>query len=144
MTTFSIGKLGRMTHTKVQTIRYYEQIGLMPEPQRNAGNQRIYAEADRRRLGFIRHARELGFHLDAIRSLLELTDEPERPCSEADEIARTHLAEVESRINRLEALRDELQRMLACCRGERVVDCRILETLANHSLCLHADHGAGG
>lgn len=140
MKQFSIGHLARKTGTKVQTIRYYEQIGLMPEPARNAGNQRVYDEADLQRLGFIRHARELGFHLDAIRSLLALTDEPDRSCSEADDIARAHLEEIESRILRLEALRDEMKRMILQCRGEKVVDCRILETLSDHQLCLHEIH----
>lgn len=140
MKQYSIGYLGRETSTKVQTIRYYEQIGLMKEPLRNGGNQRIYDDGDLQRLGFIRHARELGFALDAIRSLLDLTDQPQRPCAEADDIARAHLAGINSRICRLEALRDEMQRMLCQCQGEKIVDCRILETLSDHSMCLHQDH----
>ncbi len=136
----SIGTLAKRAGTKVQTIRYYEDIGLMPEPTRTAGNQRIYSEADLRRLAFIRHARELGFSLDAIRSLLELSAHPDSPCADADAVAIRHLAEVKSRIARLEALRDELERMIRNCRGGRIAECRILEVLEDHSLCAHAEH----
>ncbi len=140
MENFSIGHLVRETGTKVQTIRYYEQIGIMPKAMRTAGNQRIYSQKDLQRLGFIRHARQLGFSLKEVRSLLALSDDPGAPCLQADNIAREHLIEVESRIERLEALRRELQRMIDRCNGESVTDCRILETLANHHLCLHEDH----
>ena len=73
----TIGTLGRKTGTKVQTIRYYEQIGLIPEPGRTEGGQRRYGDAALDRLSFIRHARELGFPLQAIRDLLSLTDNPD-------------------------------------------------------------------
>ncbi len=136
----SIGDLSRRTATKVQTIRYYEQIGLMREAERSAGGQRRYAEADLERLAFIRHARELGFPLDAIRELLDLADNPKRPCEEADAIARRQLGRVERRIRRLEALRTELARMLEECSGGRVSDCRVIEVLRDHSECL-TDHG---
>lgn len=72
----SIGDLARRSGCKVQTIRYYEQIGLMPEPGRTSGNQRLYGEKQADRLAFIRHSRELGFPLEAIRELLELSDDP--------------------------------------------------------------------
>lgn len=68
----TIGKLGEAAGVKVPTIRYYEQIGLLPEPDRSAGNQRLYGQSALDRLAFIRHARELGFPLDAIRDLLSL------------------------------------------------------------------------
>ncbi len=135
----SIGDLSRRTATKVQTIRYYEQIGLMHEAERSAGGQRRYTEADLERLAFIRHARELGFPLDAVRELLDLADNPKRPCDEADAIARRQLVRVEQRIQRLEALRAELSRMLEECSGGRVSDCRVIEVLRDHSECL-ADH----
>ncbi len=139
----TIGMLARKTGTKVQTIRYYEQIGLMPEPGRTAGGQRRFDEADVDRLSFIRHARQLGFSLDAIRELLELSDHPDRPCKEANAIASRHLREVERRIARLEALRTELSRMVRLCRGGRVADCRVLQVLRDHSECL-TDHEAAG
>ena len=113
----SIGDLGRRTGTKVQTIRYYEQIGLMPEPGRTGGGQRRYGGAELDRLGFIRHARQLGFPLDAIRELLNLADRPTHTCAEADSIARRQLRQVEQRMARLEALRVELMRMIDECSG---------------------------
>ena len=132
----SIGDLSRRTATKVQTIRYYEQVGLMPEAERSDGGQRRYSESDLERLAFIRHARELGFPLDAIRELLDLADNPKRPCDEADAIARRQLVRVEQSIWRLEALRAELSRMLEECSGGRVAECRVIEVLRDHSACL--------
>jgi DNA-binding transcriptional MerR regulator len=83
---------------KVPTIRYYEQIGLFPAPPRTEGNRRTFDAADLRRLAFIRHARELGFKIDAVRALLALQDRPDQSCAAADEIARTRLADVEQRL----------------------------------------------
>ncbi len=135
----TIGNLAKRTGTKVQTIRYYEQIGLMPEPGRTEGGQRRYAEAELDRLSFIRHSRQLGFSLDVIRELLDLSDHPDRPCQEADGIARRQLKQVERRMARLEALRTELQRMVHECSGGKTADCRVLEVLRDHSECL-TDH----
>lgn len=135
----AIGDLAKRTGTKVQTIRYYEQIGLMPEPGRTEGGQRRYGEGELDRLSFIRHARQLGFSLGAIRELLDLSDNPNRPCDEADAIARRHLEEVERRMARLEALKTELERMLEECSGGRTANCRVLEVLRDHSACL-TDH----
>ena len=139
-----IGELSRRTGTKVQTIRYYEQIGLMHEAGRTAGGQRRYAPADLDRLAFIRHARQLGFPLDAIRELLSLSDEPSRSCSEVDSVARRQLHQVEQRIARLQALRKELKRMVFECDGDSVAECRVLEVLRDHSECLtdHEEIGA--
>ena len=140
----TIGALAKKTGTKVQTIRYYEQIGLMPDPGRTEGGQRRYGNADLDRLSFIRHARQLGFTLEAIRELLDLSDHPDRPCHEADAIARRQLKQVEQRLARLEALRAELKRMLHECAGGRTADCRVLEVLRDHSECLteHDEIGA--
>jgi DNA-binding transcriptional MerR regulator len=135
----TIGALAKRTGTKVQTIRYYEDIGLMPSPERTEGGQRRYGATAFDRLAFIRHARDLGFGLDAIRELLELSDRPDRPCSDVDAIARRHLEDIERRIARLETLRLELGRMLAECGAERVSDCRVLEVLRDHAECL-TDH----
>lgn len=139
----SIGVLAEETGCKVPTIRYYEKIGLMPAPIRSAGNQRRYGPAHVARLGFIRHARELGFPLDCIREILALGDKPDRSCAEVDRIAREHLAAVEARIARLTALKEELQRMVAQCGTGKVADCRVIEVLADytHDHCLHEDHG---
>jgi len=137
----TIGTLAKRTGSKVQTIRYYEQIGLMPEPERTEGGQRRYTSAAFDRLAFIRHGRDLGFSLDAIRELLDLSDTPDHPCAYVDEIAQKQLKAVEARIRRLEALRAELNRMIGACSGGAVSDCRVLEVLRDHGECL-ADHGA--
>ncbi|MDX6750710.1 helix-turn-helix domain-containing protein [Geminicoccaceae bacterium 1502E] len=139
-TGMAIGELARRTGTKVQTIRYYEQIGLLPEPLRTEGGQRRYGEAARRRLGFVRHARELGFGLEAIRELLDLAAAPGRDCAHADRIAKANLGDVRRKIARLQALEQELARMVEECRGGRVEECRVLEVLADHDLCLSPAH----
>lgn len=87
----TIGKLAAYSGCKVQTIRYYEHIGLLPPPPRSVGNHRVYGPEHVRRLAFIRHGRELGFPLDAIRELLALSDEPDQSCEEVTQIARRHL-----------------------------------------------------
>jgi DNA-binding transcriptional MerR regulator len=138
----TIGWLAARTNTKVQTIRYYEQIGLMPVPPRSQGNRRLYEEAHADRLAFIRHSRDFGFSLDAIRDLLGLVDNPDQSCVLADKVARTQLAEVNLRISRLEALRTELERMAHHCSGGVVSQCRVIEVLADHSKCLTGDHNA--
>ncbi|NND22015.1 MAG: helix-turn-helix domain-containing protein [Silicimonas sp.] len=139
----TIGSLGKKTGTKVQTIRYYEQIGLMPEPGRTEGGQRRYGDAEVDRLSFIRHARQLGFPLEAIRELLDLSDNPDRSCHEADSIARRQLKQVELRMDRLKALRTELKRMILECSGGNTADCKVLEVLRDHSECL-TDHNEIG
>ena len=137
--TVAIGDLARQSGVKVQTIRYYEQIGLLPLAIRTGGNQRRFHAATARRLSFIRHARDLGFPLDAVRKLLDLADHPDRPCADADRIAGDQLADVARRIAQLRALERELARMVAQCRGGDVADCRVIEILSDHSLCL-SDH----
>lgn len=138
----SIGKLSTATGVKVPTIRYYEQIGLLQEPIRSAGNQRAYDTASLNRLAFIRHARELGFPLEAIRELLSLSDQPGMSCEAADCIAKRQLVSVQSRIARLQSLQDELQRMVSQCAHGTVSDCKVIEVLGDHNLCLHDDHMA--
>lgn len=140
--TFSIGILSRRAGVKVPTIRYYEQVGLMPSPPRTDGQQRRYGDAEVARLNFIRHARELGFEVDAIRELLAMSAQPEESCAEVDRLARRHLAEVEQRITRLIALRTELQRMVTECGHGRVGECRVIQVLTDHGECDH-DHGGG-
>ena len=136
----TIGELARHTGTKVQTVRWYEAVGLLPPPVRTGGNQRRYDRAARDRLAFIRHARELGFALDDIRALLALKDRPEQSCERADTIARAQLRAVRQRIARLRALETELERMVLECGQGRVAECRVIEVLADHGLCLTADH----
>jgi DNA-binding transcriptional MerR regulator len=135
-----IGEAARQSGVKVPTIRYYEQIGLLPAPVRSEGNRRHYDDADLRRLVFIRHARELGFAIDAIRTLLTLQDNPSQPCATADVIAKARLAEVDQRINSLVALKAELELMVEGCSRGRVAECRVIEVLADHGKCAHARH----
>ena len=139
----AIGTLGERTGTKVQTIRYYEQIGLLPEPGRTSGGQRRYDESNLDRLAFIRHSRQLGFSLEAIRELLDLADHPNQSCADADSIAQRQLRQVQQRILRLRALEKELKRMVAECSGTRIGDCRVLEVLRDHSECLTAHQKIG-
>lgn len=128
---FPIGELARRTGVKVPTVRYYEQIGLLPSPPRTEGQQRRYDADHVTRLNFIRHARELGFEVDAIRELLAMNARPEQSCAEVDEIARRHIAEIDRRIAHLTTLRAELQRTLDECGRGRVCECRVIETLAD-------------
>lgn len=134
-----IGEAARQSGVKVPTIRYYEQIGLLPAPIRNDGNRRQYEPRDLRRLAFIRHARELGFEIGAIRALLTLQDDPAQPCATADAIAQARLTEVIQRIRSLSALKVELEAMVEGCRHGKVGECRVIEVLADHGQCLH-DH----
>lgn len=140
--TYSIGEIAKEGNCQVQTIRYYEHIGLIPAPERTAGNQRIYRQAHRDRLSFIRHSRELGFSLDQIREILALSDSPDHSCEDVDTIARSHLADVESKIKRLQGMKKELKRMIEQCAGKQVADCRIIEVLSDHSLCLQKKHAS--
>lgn len=136
----SIGELSRRAGVKVPTIRYYEQLGLMPEPDRTGANQRRYASADLDRLAFIRHARDLGFSIEAISSLLALSAHPEKPCTDADAIARDHLEEIRAKIARLRSLETELARMLDHPGCQTIGECRVIEALSDHSHCSHG-HG---
>ena len=136
----SIGEAARASGVKVPTIRYYEQIGLLPAPPRTEGNRRTYNAVDLRRLAFIRHARELGFEGAAIRTLLTLQDDPSQPCATADAIARARLIEVEQRIASLTALKAELEVMVEGCRHGRLAECRVIEVLADHGQCMHPHH----
>ena len=135
----AIGAVAKRTGLKVPTIRFYEQEGLISPPERTGCGRRLYEEKDIRRLAFIRHARALGFELDDIRSLLDLTDNPNRPCNDADRIARKHLAEVEQRLAQLMALKSELNRIVRSCAGGTASQCRVIEALADHAHC-SAEH----
>jgi DNA-binding transcriptional MerR regulator len=136
----SIGQAARQSGVKAPTIRYYEQVGLLPDAPRTQGNRRLYGEADLRRLKFIRHARELGFEMEAIRALLTLQDDPRQPCATADAIAKTRLSDVTQKIQSLLALKAELELMVEGCSHGQVGQCRVIEVLADHDQCMHAHH----
>src|SRR3984957_15101661 len=105
-----IGDLAKGTGTKVVTVRYYEQIGLLPVPSRTAANYRTYSHEHVRRLRFIRRCRDLGFTLDQIRDLLRLSARKEEDCSGVDHITAQHLTEIERKISDLKRLAKELRR----------------------------------
>ena len=132
---FSIGDVSRRAGVKVPTIRYYEQMGLISEPERSEGNQRRYGRAQLDRLMFIRHARDLGLGIEAIRELLDLSDHPTRPCADADRIAAEQLAGVRAKIARLRKLEAELERVATNCDGGTAGECYVIHALANHDLC---------
>jgi Cu(I)-responsive transcriptional regulator len=140
MKPFPIGSLAKATGVKVPTIRYYEEIGLIDPAERTDSNRRSYGPQDVTRLRFIRHARDLGFEVEAIRQLLALADDKDRPCAEVDAIARRHLVDVEERIAKLTALRDEIARMIESCAHGSIGECRVIEVLADHELCAHQRH----
>lgn len=136
----SIGEAALKSGVKVPTIRFYERIGLLPPPPRSEGNRRQFDERDLNRLSFIRHARELGFEIADIRELLQLSEEPQGSCHEADSIALRHLREIDARIERLQALHHELQRMVEECGHGKVCECRVIQILADHGKCRSEVH----
>lgn len=127
---FSIGELGRLTGCRVVTIRYYESIGILPEPERTAGGHRVYGDGHLERLAFVRKGRKLGFSLDTIRSLLLLSERrQDASCAEIDKIAVSHLAEVRGKIADLMALETVLVGALENCGRTSVVECQVLDAL---------------
>ncbi|MEP0234689.1 MAG: helix-turn-helix domain-containing protein [Parasphingorhabdus sp.] len=134
--TFSIGDLSRQTGVKVTTIRYYEQEGLISAPIRTDGNQRRFGEKDLKRLRFIKHGRDLGLPMSAIRELLDLSGHPDQPCDQADRIARDQLLSVRDRISQLRRLEAELERIANSCSGDHTIaDCDVLKAFGDHGQC---------
>ncbi|GBQ14613.1 MerR family transcriptional regulator [Swaminathania salitolerans] len=125
----SIGELARRTGVKVPTIRYYEGVGLLPTPARTEGRQRRFGVDEVARLNFIRHARELGFEVADIRELLTLSEQRERSCAEVDAIVHRHVENIDRRIEKLVALRAELQRSLDRCARGTIEECRVIKVL---------------
>ena len=126
----SIGDLAKTTATKVETIRYYERIGLLPEPERTAGNYRSYSAAHLGRLSFIRRARDLGFSIEQVRDLLGLSDQRDRSCEAVDAIAREHLAEVERKIAIFRRCAGSSDSIISQCGCGTIAECRIIEALS--------------
>lgn len=124
----SIGQLSKSTGVNVETIRYYERIGLLAPARRTGAGYRSFGEADAARLRFIKRGRELGFSIDEVRTLVELADHPGAPCADVDRLVARHLEEVRQRIADLQALAAELER-LAGCHEASVRRCRIIEAL---------------
>ncbi|MBX9847041.1 MAG: helix-turn-helix domain-containing protein [Xanthobacteraceae bacterium] len=125
-----IGDVAAATGTKVSTVRFYEQIGLLARAARTESGRRTYGQPDVLRLAFIRRGRAMGFSIDEIRSLLELSDRPDGDCAKAAVIARRHLGEVEERIRQLTRLRVELTTLAKSCDGGRAADCSVIGAIA--------------
>lgn len=124
------GELARATGCNIETIRYYEKVGLLPDPPRTAAGYRIYAAAHVARLRFIQRARELGFTLDDIRGLLGLEDGNVPTCAEVKARTDRHLADVRAKIADLGRIEAALARTAAQCTGTDVPNCPVLDTLA--------------
>lgn len=128
---FSVGELATASGCKVETVRYYEKIGLMPEPPRTTGGHRLYSLNLLKRLTFIRRSRELGFPIEQIRELLRFIDEPGHTCSEVNEMAMLHTRAVQEKIDDLKRLQKALNDMAARCKGKgyALEDCPIIDAL---------------
>ena len=131
---FGIGRLSKHTGCNIETIRYYEKIGLLPTPPRTEGGHRLYAKDYARRLGFIRRSRELGFSLDEIRALLDLADGGEYNCGEVKEITLHHLQSVKDKIRDLKKLERTLATISNECEGGIAPNCPIVEALYGRHL----------
>ena len=142
-----IGALAARTRCNIETIRFYEKIGVLPKPARTEGGHRAYARAHVERLTFIRRARELGFTLDQVRALLRLADARDVPCAEVKQLASGHLAEVRAKIAGLRAMQTALAGLVAQCeaRGDAgdLPGCPLVETLLGGA-ATGADPASGG
>lgn len=126
---YSIGQLAERTGVNLETVRYYERIGLMPTPPRTEGGHRVYDRNHLKRLGFIRRSRELGFSIEEIRALLSLVDGGDYTCAEVRDITLEHLMEVRRKIADLRRLDRSLREMAAKCTGDTVPECPIVDVL---------------
>ena len=129
MTPFTIGSLSKGTGCKIETIRYYERIGLLPKPPRSQGGHRLYEEEHLKRLTFIRRSRELGFTLHEVRGLLRLVDGGEYSCAEVKALTLDHVAEVRRKLADLRKVKRVLEEMAAECDGGEVPECPIIDAL---------------
>ncbi|HKF61133.1 MAG TPA: helix-turn-helix domain-containing protein [Dongiaceae bacterium] len=127
--TLSIGALSRRTGVNIETIRFYERIGILAKPPRSAAGHRIYSQAQLMRLGFVRRSRELGFSLDEVRRLLKLVDGGRYTCAEVKTITLDHLAEIRRKIADLRRLERTLAATAGKCRGGKVPECPVIEAL---------------
>ena len=124
-----IGEVAERSGCHPETVRYYERIGLLPAPPRTAGGYRDYRPADADRLRFISRGRELGFSLEEIRSLLGLAEDNGLSCQDVDRLARGHLLDIRNRLNDLQRMASELERVIGSCSGGERGQCAILDTL---------------
>jgi MerR family transcriptional regulator, mercuric resistance operon regulatory protein len=127
----TIGALSKRTGVNIETIRFYERVGILPKPPRSAGGHRIYSQELSLRLGFVRRSRELGFSLDEIRGLLQLVDSGRYTCAEVKAITLDHLADIRRKIADLRRLERTLADVAAKCRDGKVPNCPVIEALSN-------------
>jgi len=132
---YSIGQISKLTGVKVPTIRYYENMGLLPNAGRTAGNQRRYDRAGLDRLAFIKHGRDLGLSIEMIKDLIVLGQDTALPCEKAHQIASQHAAAIRQRIVKLQTLEAELQRIETACDAGTVGTCLVLAALNDHDMC---------
>ncbi len=124
-----IGALSRRTDCKIETIRYYERQGLLPDPPRSAGGHRIYKEDHLKRLTFIRRCRKLGFTMAQIRELLGLVDEHQYSCQDIKTLTMDHVDEIREKIGALKLLEQALLQMASECGGESIPSCPVIDAL---------------
>lgn len=124
-----IGEAAEASGCHIETIRYYERVGLLPRPARTEGGYRDYTAEQVQRMRFITRGRELGFSLDEIQSLLALAGDASLSCSDVDRLARQHLDEIRARVRELNRMARELERTIAGCEGGRRAQCTILDAL---------------
>lgn len=126
---YAIGQMSSETGVNIETIRYYERIGLMPKPDRTAGGNRQYNHEQLKRLSFIKRCRELGFSIEEIRVLLEMVDREDFTCGEVHGLTVTHLTTVQRKLADLKRLEKVLKSMASECSKGDVPDCPIIDTL---------------
>lgn len=125
----SIGELSKSSGVKIETIRYYERIQMLPAPPRTASGRRVYGPAEKRTLAFIRRSRDLGFTLEEIRALLDLGGPERASCADVHKIASAHLAKVRSKLSDLAKLEAILAVTVAQCSDGATPDCPVLDFL---------------
>lgn len=130
---FTIGVLARKTGCNIETIRYYEKVGIIPHPARSEGGHRLYGTGHLMRLAFVMKARALGFTLSEVKALLRLVDERDRPCAEVREVAASHLGDVEAKLADLQAMQAVLSDMLVGCATEQSSNCPLIERMFDGS-----------
>ncbi len=124
-------ELARLTGCNLETIRYYEKIGMIPDPPRTAAGYRIYSKGHVSRLQFILRARELGFTIEEIRGLLDLVDGGNQTCAEVKERTERHLGDVRTKIADLKRIENVLASTAARCTGDDAPECPVLEALSS-------------
>jgi Cu(I)-responsive transcriptional regulator len=127
----AIGQLAKHTGVSAKTIRYYEETGLLPPAERASNGYRVYGERAVHVLRFIKRARDLGFSMDEVASLLALWGDEERASADVRALAMRHLESVETKIRDLKILRKTMRKLVDSCHGDERADCSILDELAS-------------